>query len=219
MRIIGVINDVAVAWIGSDSEFARDSTYNFMIQPFVEGKAGRGHNYVVRTEPGLIDRIMPQVEEKLFALYSDRLIEGMRTQREVVERSYGTDDAITRILSIVGGLMVLITGLGIVGLASFSVNQRRRQIGIRRALGARKIDILRYFLIENLMLTTFGVVLGIALTYALHLVLYDLMPIPRLTVSYLPVGIVVLYVLGLIAVLGPAQSAAMTPPSVATRAV
>lgn len=218
-RIVGIVQDVAVAWIGSDSEFARNSTYNFMLQPFVENRAGRGHNYVIRTEPGLAERIIPRVEETLFALYSDRLIERTRTQKEILARSYGTDIAITRILMTVAVLMVLITALGIVGLTSFTVNQRRRQIGTRRALGARRRDILRYFIVENMLLTTIGVVIGTGLAYGLHLVLFDLMPMPKMPPTYLPTGIVVLYVLGLLAVYAPARRASMIPPGIATRNV
>lgn len=219
MRVIGVINDVAVAWLASDADFTRDSTYNFMLQPFVENKRGRSHNYVIRTEPGLAESIIPQVEKTLFDLYSDRLLERVRTQREILARSYGTDRAITRILIVVAGLMVLITALGIVGLASFTVNQRRRQIGTRRALGARHADILRYFITENLMLTTVGVVLGSALAWGLHLLMFNLLPIPRMSIGYLPTGILVVYLLGLLAVYGPARRAAMISPGIATRNV
>src|SRR6185437_11551005 len=52
------------------------------------------------------------------------------------------------------------TGLGIVGLASFWVQQRTRQIGIRRALGATRTNIVRYFQLENFILASAGVVLA-----------------------------------------------------------
>lgn len=217
MRVIGVIGDVAVAWIASDSAFARDSTYNFMLQPFVENRRGRGHNYVVRTRPGLALQLIPEIEKTLLDLDRDRLMGPVRMQREIVERSYGTDRAITQILSVVAILMILITVFGIVGLASFTVNQRRRQIGTRRALGARRGDILRYFLAENLILTTFGVALGAALTYGLHILLFALLPIPRLPATLLVSGILLVYLLGLLAVYGPARRASTIPPGIATR--
>lgn len=219
MRVIGIIEDVAVAWIASDSEFARDSTYNFMLQPFVESRRGRGHNYVVRTEPGLALQLIPQIEKTLLDLHHDRLMSPIRTQGEIIERSYGTDRAITQILSTVALLMILVTGFGIVGLASFTVNQRKRQIGTRRALGARRGDILRHFLTENLMLTTFGVAVGAVLTYGLHLFLFDLLPVPRMPFTFLVSGIGLLYLLGLLAVCGPAHRASMIPPGIATRTV
>jgi putative ABC transport system permease protein len=217
LPVIGVVSDVATAWMASDSEYARGTKYNFMLQPFVERKTGRGNSYMIRTEPGMLERTMPEVEDKLFSLYGDRLITRVRTQTDTIERSYATDRAITQILSIVSGLMVLITALGIVGLASFSVNQRTRQIGTRRALGAKKRDILRYFLVENILLTSMGVSLGSILVYGFHFYLFSIMPIPKMTPEFLPMGIITLYVLGLLAVMGPALRAASTPPGVATR--
>jgi putative ABC transport system permease protein len=195
------------------------SGYNFILQPFVESKTGRGNNYVVRTEVGMQDSVIPEVEAKLFSLYGDRLVDRMRTQEEVIERSYSTDRAITQILSIVSALMILITSFGIVGLASFSVNQRTRQIGTRRALGAKRRDILRYFLVENLLLTTLGVILGSIMAYGFHFYLFGILPIPKMSPQYLPIGIAILYGLGLIAVFGPALRAASIPPGVASRTV
>ena len=61
-------------------------------------------------------------------------------------------------LSVIVGLMISVTALGIVGLASFYVNVRSKQIGTRRAVGARRVDIIRYFMLENWLLTTGGVV-------------------------------------------------------------
>ena len=61
-------------------------------------------------------------------------------------------------------MLTAVTALGIVGLASFSVNRRTRQIGIRRALGASKVAVLRYFMTENLMISLVGVLIGAALT-------------------------------------------------------
>ena len=59
-----------------------------------------------------------------------------------------------KILTFVIGLLTAITGLGIVGLASFSVARRTRQIGIRRALGATKTAIVRYFMLENFIVSS-----------------------------------------------------------------
>jgi putative ABC transport system permease protein len=219
LSVIGVVNDVATGWIASRTQFARQSGYNFMLQPFVESKTGRGNNYVVRTEAGMQDSVIPEVEAKLFSLYGDRLVDRVRTQEEVIERSYATDRAITQILSIVSALMILITAFGIVGLASFSVNQRTRQIGTRRALGAKRRDILRYFLVENLLLTTLGVILGSIMAYGFHFYLFGILPIPKMSPHYLPIGIAILYGLGLIAVFGPALRAASIPPGVASRTV
>ena len=99
------------------------------------------------------------------------------------------------------------------------VLQRRKQIGIRRAIGATRADILHYFQTENFLIVSGGIVLGMALAYALNLVLMTHYELPRLPLHYLPIGALVLWALGQLAVLGPALRAAAVPPVVATRSV
>jgi putative ABC transport system permease protein len=109
--------------------------------------------------------------------------------------------------------------LGIVGLASFWVQQRTKQIGVRRALGATRAQILRYFQTENFLLATVGIVLGMLLAYGINQLLMGKYELPRLPLVYLPVGAVVLWLLGQVAVFWPARRAAAVPPAVATRSV
>ena len=104
-------------------------------------------------------------------------------------------------------------------LRCFVVRHRTKQIGTRRAIGARKIDIIRYFLVENWLMTTMGVVLGTVLTVALNYVLVTQYSLTRLDPAYIPIGILTLWGLGLLAVLGPARKAAGIAPAVATRTV
>jgi putative ABC transport system permease protein len=115
--------------------------------------------------------------------------------------------------------LLIITALGVVGLASFWVQQRTRQIGIRRALGATRRDILRYFQTENFILATLGIILGMVLAYAINLWLMDKYEVPRLPAPFLPIGAVMLWGLGQLAVLGPALRASLIPPATATRTV
>ena len=122
-----------------------------------------GGRIVVRTEPGNVDRLMTDIEEGLVANYKGRLIRSVRSMDEVRERSYRNHNGINTILSTLVICLTVVTALGIVGLASFSVNRRTKQIGTRRALGARKVDIMQYFMVENFMITSVGVVLGAGL--------------------------------------------------------
>jgi putative ABC transport system permease protein len=114
-------------------------------------------------------------------------------------------------------LLLLVTASGIVGMASLWVSQRRKQIGVRRAIGARQRDILRYFLVENLMVTTLGIVVGVGLALALNQLLVSQLEVARLPVQYLPLGMLALWALGLLAAFGPAWRASRIPPAVATR--
>ena len=173
--------------------------------------------YSVRTEPGQQDRVMADVEKALLALRNDRVLLGKRTYAEARSTRYSGENMMAGLLIAVTAFLLLITASGIVGMASLWVNQRRKQIGVRRALGARRHDILRYFLVENVLITTGGVLAGIALALALNNFLVAELEIPRLPVAYLGITMGVMWLLGLLAVLGPAWRAAAVSPAIATR--
>ena len=116
-------------------------------------------------------------------------------------------------------LLLLATAGGIVGLSSFWVGQRRRSIGVRRALGATRGDILRYFQTENALIVGIGVALGVALGIAANLSLMTHYELPRMPLWLLGVGALSLWLLGQLVVFGPARRAAAVPPVEATRSV
>jgi putative ABC transport system permease protein len=99
------------------------------------------------------------------------------------------------------------------------VNARRKQIGTRRAVGARRVDIIRYFMVENWLLTTGGVIVGSVLAFGFGLWLSSAFALPRLQPAYVVGGIVLLWILGQLAVFVPARRAAAIPPAIATRTV
>jgi putative ABC transport system permease protein len=97
------------------------------------------------------------------------------------------------------------------------VQQRWRSIGIRRAIGATRGDILRYFQGENFLIVGAGIVLGGVLAVLLNLLLMAHYELPRLPLWYLPIGAAVLWALGQLSVLSPARRAARIPPVAAMR--
>jgi putative ABC transport system permease protein len=89
-------------------------------------------------------------------------------------------------LVLVCAVMLAVTVFGIVGLTSFWVGQRRRQIGIRRAVGATRGHILHYFQTENFLLSTGGVVVGMLLAFGINLYLMQHYAMTRMPWYYLP---------------------------------
>ncbi|MDQ3287173.1 MAG: ABC transporter permease [Pseudomonadota bacterium] len=210
MQVIGVIDQLM-------TPFAQNSenAYSSFVLP-VRWLANEA-SYVVRTEPGQRDRVMRDAEEALAGLQEDRmLIFNDTAEKRRAQRYQGERSVAGMLMALTVGLL-LVTGSGIVGLASLWVTQRRKQIGVRRALGARRVDILRYFLVENAMITTAGIVAGTALTFALNQLLVSRLELPRLPLEYLGVGMLVLWALGILAVYGPAWRAAAVSPAIATR--
>jgi putative ABC transport system permease protein len=173
--------------------------------------------YIVRAEPGMRDRLMPEIEAMLAASNKDRIIRDMTTMDEVRKLAYVGDAALIKILSFVVLLLTIITSLGIVGLASFNVSRRTRQIGIRRALGATKPAIVRYFLIENSIISAIGLVVGSALAIGLNIVMVEAFSLEPLAWYVIPAGVIALWAVGQLAVAGPARRASNISPAIATR--
>ncbi|MGV8961097.1 MAG: ABC transporter permease [Stenotrophomonas sp.] len=177
-----------------------------------------GGRYLIRVaDPARRDEVLKQAVAALEKNDPNRLIYRKQPYEEARAEYFANDRDMIGLLLIVSGLLLLVTALGIVGLASFWVQQRTKQIGIRRALGATRGQILRYFQTENFLLATIGIVVGMLLAYLLNQWLMARYELPRLPLSYLPVGAVALWLLGQLAVLGPARRAASVAPAVATR--
>jgi putative ABC transport system permease protein len=116
-----------------------------------------------------------------------------------------------------GFLVVAVALAGSLALASFSVAERTRQIGVRRALGANRGEIVGYFLLENLILTTFGLTLGLGLAIGLNQVLKRIMPDLKLTPDEVLISMAIFIATGLASALVPARRASLIPPWAATR--
>ena len=178
-----------------------------------------GGNYVLRVDTARRAEVLAAIDSTLNKDDPNRIIRTRQTFDDIRREFFKSDRAMAYLLLGVSLALLIITALGVVGLASFWVQQRTRQIGIRRALGASRGDILRYFQVENFILATLGIILGMVLAYGINLWLMDKYKVPRLPAEFLPAGAVVLWLLGQISVLGPALRAAMIPPAVATRTV
>ena len=126
-----------------------------------------GRAYLLRTEPGQATAVAKAVEARLLAVNGGRNLQ-VRTMDEIKAQYFGPQRLVSTLMTWVAVLLVLVTSLGIVGLASFSVTERTRQIGTRRALGARRRTSSRHFLLENWLLTTMGVAVGVVLAYGLN---------------------------------------------------
>ena len=89
--------------------------------------------------------------------------------QQVRADAYRGDHGLIVLLTCICVALLIVTAFGIIGLTSYWVAQRRQQIGIRRALGATRQAIVRYFQTENFMIAAAGAVVGIAFAIALNL--------------------------------------------------
>lgn len=181
-----------------------------------------GSYYLVHTEPGQIDAVAAKIRQALFAQDAMRVIsdkDGIQEFPQIRKEAYDRDRGMAVLMGIVCVVLLSITAAGIVGLTSFWVGQRRKQIGVRRALGATRNDILSYFLTENLLISGGGALFGIVLAVGLNLWLVTRFEMQRLSLAYVLIAVVMLLLLGQGSVLAPAMRASKVPPVEATRSV
>lgn len=212
IRVIGVVERLQTqgAEVGEEGEYST-------ILPMRSLGGFAGANYTVRTEPGQLERVMKEAEAALSKSAGVPVIVESATVSNDRKERYRADLALAWMLVAVSVLLLIITASGIVGMASLWVVQRRKQIGVRRALGARRIDILRYFISENILITSAGIAIGVLMAVGLNQLLVSKLEMAKLPLAYLLTGAGVFYLIGVVAVYGPAWRAATISPATATR--
>lgn len=180
----------------------------------------RGVFYIVRAKPGQLADAMREAPKALIAQSRMRIFDpqnGIQDYATIRHKVYDSDRGMAILMGIICIVLLAITAAGIVGLTSFWVGQRRKQIGVRRALGARQHDILAYFLTENFLISAAGVALGTVLAVAFNLWTVTRFAMEPLSMAYVGIGMLVLLLLGQGAVLAPALRASRVSPVEATR--
>ncbi|MFZ0872574.1 MAG: FtsX-like permease family protein [Rhodanobacter sp.] len=208
--VVGVVADVLRPFVNSQR------AWNSIFFPLSPDSALS--YYVVRSAPQDRDRIVLQAQQALSELDPIAVVKG-HSFSNIRDQYFANMSSMAWMLVLVCVVMLAVTAFGIVGLTSFWVQQRRRQIGIRRAIGATRGHIMQYFQTENFLLSSVGILLGIVLAFAINLYLMRHYEMTRMPWFYLPGGAIALWLLGQLAVLGPARRAARVPPVVATRSV
>ncbi|HBK47600.1 MAG TPA: ABC transporter permease [Xanthomonadaceae bacterium] len=212
LTIVGVVETLARPNVWGPEAGKGDSMILPVQLPYTEG-----FYFVQTSDPARRAEVLKASVDALLKNDPNRLVLRQRTYEETRGEFFRDDRSMVGLMVVVCISLMVVTALGIVGLASFWVQQRTKQIGIRRALGATRGQVLRYFQTENFLLATIGIVLGMLLAYAINQMLMGRYELPRLPLLYLPIGAVLLWLLGQLSVLGPARRAAAVPPAVATR--
>ena len=209
-KIIGVVERHLGAWPGWSL------AGNVVFYPVVV--ASNHKRYLVRTEPGQRDEVFKQLEDKLAERDPQRVIH-IETTENHMKQSYSSDNLMIKVLTLVVSLLTFIVALGIVGLTIFWINQRAKQIGIRRALGASRRNISRYFLLENSIIAITGLVFGGTAAILINGLIASNFSQPVMSLPMLITCAVVLLIVSLLAALAPALRAANISPAMATRSV
>ena len=168
-----------------------------------------------RRDPGELMRALRAVVD---GLDKSLPIEHPRTMTELVASSVAERRLAVQLLAGFAGVALLLASVGLYGVLAFNVTQRRREIGIRMALGAERADVLRLILRHGMTLVGVGMVVGLAgalaLARFLGSLLFEIKPNDPLTFMLVPL---VLGVVALLACWLPARRAARVDPMVALR--
>jgi putative ABC transport system permease protein len=220
--IVGV---VARLFTSQQENHSPSAYYTIMVPARIDSASTF---YAVRARPGRMTQAMDAARTALFKINPLRIMQptgkysasGLHTFTDIRVKGYALEIAVAQILGAISLILLAVTGVGITGLTSFWVSQRHKQIGIRRALGATRANILRYFQIENLLIAGGGCAVGAVLAVGINLALLKMFQMEqRMPVWYVAIGIVAILLLGQLAVFMPARRASNVPPVVATRSV
>ena len=178
---------------------------------------GTNLNFVVRTD-GDPQTLANGVRAAVREIDPSLPVYGLRPMSEVVERSMVQPRFLSLLLVVFSSIAVFLAAIGIYGVMAYSVNQRTQEIGVRMALGAQRLHVLRLVFGQGLILLLIGTVIGLggafALTRWLQSLLFEIAPTDPLTYSAV-VGL--LAVVALLACYVPARRATKVDPLVALR--
>jgi putative ABC transport system permease protein len=214
--IVGIIADVKVPEKGT-SNYA----YRAVFMP-VRIADVAGDPYIVRTQPGAAERVRKSLADTLYTTSRLRILdrqEGVQNFRMLRTKAFATDRGLVILLSAASIILLLATAGGIIGITTLWVEGRRRALGLRRALGARRRDILAYILAENFFIVLLGILSGSIIALTANISLMHYLALKSLPPTYITLTSLFVLVLGQCAALPPARRAARVPPAEAMRIV
>ena len=211
VTIVGVVHD----FMGPQLAL---SPYASILIPEIVTQFG-GYDLLVRTRPGARDAVLRAAKAHIGAAHQNAVIIRTMTLAAAKRAMNLGQRNLVVFLTVISTIMLIFCCFGVFGLCTFNVGSRTKQIGIRRALGARRRDIVAQFLTENVLILAVGMLLGSLLALAIGQWLSDHEGVARLNPGYLLAGILVLGLVAQFAAWQPARRAARVPPSVATRTV
>jgi predicted permease len=178
----------------------------------------RSESFAIRSSRTGSSSFLAEVRRAVWAVNSNVPIAEVRTVKEIYDKSMARTSFTLLMLAIAAGMALLLGIVGIYGVISYSVSQRTREIGIRMALGAQQAAVRRMFVRHGLLLTSLGVVCGlaaaVAVTRLMSALLFQISPVDPVTYVAVPV---VLVAATLLASYVPARRATVIDPVDALR--
>jgi putative ABC transport system permease protein len=221
-EVIGVVQDVRENGV---QEIAPETVYwptlmatKYQLEAPVSLDAQRSVTFVIRSDRAGSASFLNEVRQAVWSVNSSLPLASVRTMEDVYAKSVARTSFTLVMLGIAGAMALALGIIGIYGVISFIVSQRKREIGIRLALGAQRRDVLEMVLSQGAKMTMAGVAIGIvaalALTRLMARLLFGVTAYDPLTFGTVAV---VLMMIALLACYIPARRATKVDPMVALR--
>jgi len=211
MRVTGVVSHLRAEITG-----AAEDDYAILTE-FGVSSQNIGGSFVIRAAPGKLDDVLKNASVALAKANPGHVTQLSKSMSELRQDFFQGDQAKNRMIILILVILLAVAAFGLAGISAYWVQQRRRQIGVMRALGAARGDVMFYFQAENLLVVSMGLVAGVAMTYLANNMLMSEFEIQRIPLRYVVFSIVAVWILGQAAVLVPAIQGAKVAPSTATQ--
>jgi putative ABC transport system permease protein len=211
--IVGVIKDIML-----NPLLPRDKQYGFFMNSMMK-YIFIGRYYVLNVEPGQMENVRSKVSETILAVQAERDIFKVFTMAEHLKGFYRDDQGLSDLFILLCGLMLFVTAISSYAYSQFHISRQKKFIGIRRALGARKIDILLYVLTENWLVYSMGCLLGISVAIGFNILLSQHISLSKPDILLFLLATAVIFISGTVATWFPARQTSNIAPVIATKTV
>lgn len=211
--IVGVIKDIML-----NPTLPKDKQYGVFVNTIMEF-IFVGRYYVLNVEPGHMETVRKQVSQTILEVQAERDIFKVFTMAEHIKHFYRHDQGLAELFMLLCGLMLFVTAISSYAYSQFHISRQKKFIGIRRALGARKKDILLYVLTENWLVYAVGCVLGLIVTITFNILLSQHISLSKPDALLFLLAVSIIYISGTIATWLPARKTSKIPPVIATQTV
>lgn len=212
-RIVGVVKDIML-----NPTLPIDKQYGVFGNSIME-YIFVGRYYMLKVSPGQVEVVRNKVSDTILAVQPERDIYRIITMAEHMKRFYSHDKGLAELFLLLCGLMIFVTAISSYAYSQFHISRQKKYIGIRRALGARKKDILLYVLTENWLVYSIGCTLGLAMALGFNILLSQYISLSKPDIMMFLLASAVIFIAGTIATLIPAIKTSNIPPVIATRTV
>ncbi|KZN67086.1 ABC transporter permease [Pseudoalteromonas luteoviolacea] len=212
-QIIGTYTDMMLG----ESAVYNDSWYHSAVIPEAHYAQNSQVNYILRVQKGSTEQTLERIENLLFN-EQGRIVKQVEYAARAKKRLWDGRSTFAFIMMGISGIAILVTGVGIVALVSFSISVRTKEIGVLRALGASQSRVMRALLVENSLLAFAGITIGLFAALWLNQYFVTNLRIQGLIVPWLAAIVAIaVWLLSAFAVYIPARKAARIAPAQVTK--